>query len=131
LSSPDGRNAYTIGRWRAGTIRLSFPYYEPKFADDTQCDTLHWYREWVIKEGFAVIDVNFPNHIDSANVSSHTDTHLPLAADLSKASNGLDYDKGLERAQFAAERAELAVYIWENYIEFATPRLSPDAHFMS
>ncbi|KAL8637306.1 MAG: hypothetical protein Q9228_005412, partial [Teloschistes exilis] len=63
-------------------------------------DTLGWYREWAIKEGFALIDVNFPNH--------HYDVD-----DL----DSMTYDKEAEMATRDKERAELAVYLWENYIE--------------
>ncbi|KAL9022133.1 MAG: hypothetical protein Q9185_000751 [Variospora sp. 1 TL-2023] len=71
-----------------------------RLTDAELYDTLNWYRDWAIKEGFAIIDVNFPNHIaDSDDVDE------------------LDYDKELETAKHLAERAELAVYLWENYIE--------------
>ncbi|KAL8808860.1 MAG: hypothetical protein Q9200_003942 [Gallowayella weberi] len=71
-----------------------------RLADAELYDTLTWYREWAINAGFAIIDVNFPNHIADA---SDTDE--------------LTYDKELENAKRAAERAELAIYLWENYIE--------------
>lgn len=32
----------------------------------------------------------------------------------------LDSDKELENAKHMAERAELAIYLWENYIEYAS-----------
>ncbi|KAI4203927.1 MAG: hypothetical protein LQ350_001549 [Teloschistes chrysophthalmus] len=63
-------------------------------------DTLSWYREWAINEGFALIDVNFPNH--------HYDID-----DM----DSLTYDKEAEIAKRDRERAELAIYLWENYIE--------------
>ncbi|KAL8834660.1 MAG: hypothetical protein Q9170_003662, partial [Blastenia crenularia] len=67
-------------------------------ADLRKYDTLNWYREWAVKEGFAIIDVNFPIHIDANEADE------------------LNYDKELENAKHASERAELAVYLWENYI---------------
>ncbi|KAL8806972.1 MAG: hypothetical protein Q9182_000953 [Xanthomendoza sp. 2 TL-2023] len=63
-------------------------------------DTLSWYREWAINAGFAIIDVNFPNHIADTNDTDE-----------------LNNDTELENAKRAAERAELAIYLWENYIE--------------
>ncbi|KAL8729225.1 MAG: hypothetical protein Q9166_004846 [cf. Caloplaca sp. 2 TL-2023] len=71
-----------------------------RLADAELYDTLTWYREWAIKEGFAIIDVNFPNHIADAD-----DT------------DAVDYDKDLEHGKRVAERAELAIYLWENYVE--------------
>lgn len=71
-----------------------------RLADTELNDTLNWYRQWAIKEGFAIIDVNFPNHIaDTDDVDE------------------LDSDKELENAKHMAERCELAIYLWENYIE--------------
>ncbi|KAL8933811.1 MAG: hypothetical protein Q9211_005572, partial [Gyalolechia sp. 1 TL-2023] len=69
--------------------------------EDTELnDTLNWYRQWAFKEGFAIIDVNFPNHVADADELDE-----------------LDSDKELEYAKHMAERAELAIYLWENYIE--------------
>ncbi|KAL8897813.1 MAG: hypothetical protein Q9192_002402 [Flavoplaca navasiana] len=65
-----------------------------------QYDTLSLYREWAITAGFAVIDVNFPNHI--ANTDDIDELNL---------------DKDYENAKRIAERNELAIYLWENYIE--------------
>ncbi|KAL8996148.1 MAG: hypothetical protein Q9188_006635 [Gyalolechia gomerana] len=71
-----------------------------RLADTELNDTLNWYRQWAFKEGFAIIDVNFPNHV----------------ADIDEVDE-LDSDKELEHAKHMAERAELAIYLWENYIE--------------
>ncbi|KAL8959647.1 MAG: hypothetical protein Q9193_003527, partial [Seirophora villosa] len=79
-------------------------------------DTLNWYRDWAIKEGFAIIDVNFPNHIADSDVRS-APPHFHGRSDLSlQDADELDYDKELETAKHLAERAELAIYLWENYI---------------
>ncbi|KAI4140169.1 MAG: hypothetical protein LQ341_003942, partial [Variospora aurantia] len=87
-----------------------------RLADAELYDTLNWYRDWAIKEGFAIIDVNFPNHIADSDVRpaplSSTCTSDPSLQDVDE----LDYDKELETAKHLAERAELAVYLWENYI---------------
>ncbi|KAL8693098.1 MAG: hypothetical protein Q9218_002022, partial [Villophora microphyllina] len=79
-----------------------------RLADAELYDTLSWYREWAINEGFAIIDVNFPNHIADAD-----------------GVNKLDYDRDFELAKRDAERAELAVYLWENYIEYGCISFSP------
>ncbi|KAL8944947.1 MAG: hypothetical protein Q9216_000108 [Gyalolechia sp. 2 TL-2023] len=71
-----------------------------RLADTELNDTLNWYRQWAIKEEFAIIDVNFPNHVAEID-------------DVDE----LDSDKELEHAKHMAERAELAIYLWENYIE--------------
>ncbi|KAL9033688.1 MAG: hypothetical protein Q9180_005813, partial [Flavoplaca navasiana] len=68
--------------------------------NNEQYDTLSLYREWAITAGFAVIDVNFPNHI--ANTDDIDELNL---------------DKDYENAKRIAERNELAIYLWENYIE--------------
>ncbi|KAI4251036.1 MAG: hypothetical protein LQ352_005097 [Teloschistes flavicans] len=80
-------------------------YSSTKSVTDVELhDTLSWYREWAFKEGFAIIDVNFPNHhYDIDDMESRT------------------YNKNAERAKRDAERTELAVYIWENYIECDCP----------
>lgn len=55
------------------TIKVVTP-----ITDMCKYDTLNWYRDWAIKEGFAIIDVNFPNHIADADVcflSFHTHAH--------------------------------------------------------
>ncbi|KAL8645769.1 MAG: hypothetical protein Q9226_007151 [Calogaya cf. arnoldii] len=71
-----------------------------RLTDAELYDTLTWYREWAINAGFAIIDVNFPNHIINAD-------------DIDE----LNYDKDYEQAKRIAERNELAIYLWENYIE--------------
>ncbi|KAI4267445.1 MAG: hypothetical protein LQ337_008344 [Flavoplaca oasis] len=71
-----------------------------RLTDAELYDTLSLYREWAITAGFAVIDVNFPNHI------ANTD-------DIDE----LNHDKEYENAKRIAERNELAIYLWENYIE--------------
>ncbi|KAL8903630.1 MAG: hypothetical protein Q9207_003805, partial [Kuettlingeria erythrocarpa] len=94
----------------ADTVPLLIIFHDPyhhqtgpeatRLADAELYDTLTWYRDWAIKEGFAIIDVNFPNHVDAVD-------------DV----DAFDHDKDLEQAKHAAERAELAIYLWENYIE--------------
>ena len=37
-------------------------------ADTQKYDTLDWYRKWASTEGFAVIDVNFPNFLVGVDV---------------------------------------------------------------
>ncbi|KAL8850191.1 MAG: hypothetical protein Q9221_004877 [Calogaya cf. arnoldii] len=71
-----------------------------RLTDAELYDTLTWYREWAINADFAIIDVNFPNHIINAD-------------DIDE----LNYDKDYEQAKRIAERNELAIYLWENYIE--------------
>ncbi|KAI4096168.1 MAG: hypothetical protein LQ344_001231 [Seirophora lacunosa] len=98
----------TINYADAGPLLIIFhdPYHHQtgpeaaRLADAEVYDTLNWYRDWAIKEGFAIIDVNFPNHIADSDDADE-----------------LDYDKELEIAKHLAERAELAIYLWENYIE--------------
>ncbi|KAL8994959.1 MAG: hypothetical protein Q9169_005224 [Polycauliona sp. 2 TL-2023] len=71
-----------------------------RLTDAEVYDTLTSYRRWAINAGFAVIDVNFPNHVANAD-------------DVDE----LNYDKDLDFAKRVAERNELAIYLWENYIE--------------
>lgn len=79
-----------------------------------------WYREWAIKAGFAIIDVNFPNHIANADVRP-LDPWRSLFPWLAHAGekdvDELMSDKAYEHAKRIAERNELAIYLWENYIE--------------
>ncbi|KAL8844126.1 MAG: hypothetical protein Q9176_001532 [Flavoplaca citrina] len=60
-----------------------------RLTDAELYDPLSMYREWAITAGFAVID-----EIDELNL-----------------------DKDYENAKRIAERNELAIYLWENYIE--------------
>ncbi|KAL8717853.1 MAG: hypothetical protein Q9225_004939 [Loekoesia sp. 1 TL-2023] len=89
-----------------------------RLADAELNDTLNWYREWAINEGFAIIDVNFPNHVAEADVCPPLETLTIYVTDNhSQEVDDLDYDKDIEHAKHMAERAELAIYLWENYIE--------------
>ncbi|KAI9864499.1 MAG: Histone deacetylase hda1, partial [Pleopsidium flavum] len=55
------------------------------------------YIEWSVKQGFGVIDVNIPKHI-----TGHDDTEGYVEED---------------RPKRISATEELAVYLWENYIE--------------
>ncbi|KAI4242663.1 MAG: hypothetical protein L6R40_003884 [Gallowayella cf. fulva] len=82
-----------------------------RLADAEVYDTLNWYRERAINAGFAIIDVNFPNHVADADVCSLVIQNQAADEDV------LNYDREVENAKRIAERAELAIYLWENYIE--------------
>ncbi|KAL8922772.1 MAG: hypothetical protein Q9172_003449, partial [Xanthocarpia lactea] len=71
-----------------------------RLVDAELYDPLNSYRDWAINAGFALIDVNFPNHIATTE-------------DVDE----LNIDKDYENAKRIAERNELAIYLWENYIE--------------
>ncbi|KAL2041750.1 hypothetical protein N7G274_005534 [Stereocaulon virgatum] len=70
-------------------------------------DGLKHYVDWAVKQGYAVIDVNIPKHLPGIDIT-----------------NGHSEDDRLVRT---AATSELAVYLWENYIDCND---SPDIFFI-
>lgn len=67
-----------------------------------QSDEVKSYIDWAIENGFAVVDVNFPQQITKADESSNgSDSYSPKSAE-----NAL-----------ANQTKELLSYLWENYFE--------------
>ncbi|MCJ1462316.1 Histone deacetylase hda1 [Pseudocyphellaria aurata] len=64
-------------------------------------DGLKYYVDWAARQGFGVIDVNIPKHLTDVDTDSQDD-----------------------RTGRLSEPEELAVYLWENYIEYDTSALN-------
>ncbi|KAL9606962.1 MAG: hypothetical protein Q9167_008075, partial [Letrouitia subvulpina] len=70
------------------------------FADARKHDELDGYRKWIIEQGHAIVDVNFPT--SSAVYEDDEDAHITREE---------------REARRITEREEMVIYLWENYIE--------------
>ncbi|KAL6720241.1 Histone deacetylase hda1 [Lecanora helva] len=76
-------------------------------ADPRKADDLKHYVDWAAAQGFGVIDVNVPKYLTGLGAAEGT-------------------PEG-EQVQRMPAANELAIYLWENYIEYYTPAICNDA----
>ena len=97
------------------------PLSQLSVADERKADGLKHYIDWAATQGFGVIDVNVPNCLTATEVrpliyipacSTLICTNIFLLKQTAEGS-----PEGTEGARISAAN-ELAVYLWENYIEY-------------
>lgn len=91
---------------------------QPASTNICKADAQKEYIGWIIRKGYAVIDVNIPKHITQTPVratlaSSRPSTGPRLTLRVIQATG--KYEEEDENRPSATE--ELANYLWDNYIE--------------
>ena len=87
-------------------------------ANAHKADEVKDYVGWGVENGFGVIDVNIPKYI-SKSIGVSLSILLRTSLEVNKQTQRLPQREG-EDANRAKMADRLAVYIWENYIEYVT-----------